>query len=79
MARPRQSDEKRTERATLIFTPTEYEGLLILAQLQNRTINDFACSILAQIVQKNKSVIENFKNEKEKYASSIDVTVDKDD
>ena len=75
MARPSLSDQKRTQRATLLMTPDDYEGLSILAQLQNRTVNDFACSILIQVVQKNRQAIESFKAEKEKYAAAINVAV----
>ena len=79
MARPSLSDQKRTQRATLLMTPDDYEGLSILAQLQNRTVNDFACSILIQVVQRNRQVIENFKAEKEKYAATINVSVVNED
>ena len=76
MGRPRLNETKRSQRATLLLTPDDYEGLSILAQLQNKTINDFSCSILAQIVQKNQSVIKSFRAEKAKYAASLNVKID---
>lgn len=73
MARPKlPGDDRRTSRVTLIMTPAEYEGLYILAQMQDRTINNLCCSILAQIVQKNAAVIEAFKADKKKHAADID-------
>lgn len=79
MGRPKtQGTQKRTERATLLMTQEDYDGLYILAQMQDRTINDFACAILSSIVQKNSAVIEKFKDEKKKYADALNLTVDDD-
>lgn len=74
MARPKiPVNEKRSERITLIMTPAEYEGLYSLAQMQDRTINEFCCAILSQVVKKNSAVIESFNADKQKHAEDIEV------
>lgn len=78
MARPQKlsPEEKRTARANLLMTPAEYEGLTIMAQLKGATLNEFCCSLIAELIRKNAKVIESFKAEKSKHAAELNLAVD---
>jgi len=78
MARPQKlsPEEKRTVRATLLMTPAENEGVSIMAQLSNKTLNEFVCMMIADLIRKNSKVIESFKAEKSKHAAELNLSVD---
>lgn len=78
MARPQKlsPEEKRTVRATLLMTPAEYEGVSVLAQLKDATLNEFVCSVLAGLIRKNAEAIEGFKADKERRAAEIDLSLE---
>lgn len=71
MARATLGKQKRTRRATLLMTPDEYEGLSILAQLTDKTVNDFCMGFLSALVKENKKIISAFKEKKREYVTLV--------
>lgn len=76
MARPRIAPaDKRSERTTLLMTPREYEGVVVLAELTGKTVNDFICSILSAIVEENSAVIAKHVADSERNAAAVNLSL----
>ena len=76
MARPRIAPAaKRSERTTLLMTPSEYEGVAVLAELTGKTVNDFVCSILDAVLEENATVIAQHKADRERNAAAVNLSI----
>lgn len=54
----------RNGRITLMVTQEVYHGVNSLAQMNNTSVNDLVCTILADIVKKNSAAIAQFEKSK---------------
>ena len=76
MARPRIAPaDKRSERTTLLMTPSEYEGVAVLAELTGKTVNDFVCSILDAVLEENATVIAQHIADRERNAAAVNLSI----
>lgn len=76
MARPRIAPaDKRSERATLLMTPAEYEGVAVLAELTGKTVNDFVCTILDSVLEENSAVIAKHIADRERNAANVNLSL----
>lgn len=64
MAAPMKDDSPRNGRITLMVTQDVLKGVNSLAQMNNTSVNDFICGILAEFVKKNSAAISQFETSK---------------
>ena len=78
MPRPRFSDRAavRSERTSLVLKPTTLDGIRILATIKDVSTNDLIASILDSIVERNQSIIDEFKAEQSAAAKRIDLSTE---
>ena len=78
MPRPRFSDRAavRSERTSLVLKPMTLDGIRTLATIQDVSTNDLIASILDSIVERNQSVIDEFKAEQSAAAKRIDLSTE---
>lgn len=71
MAAPLKSATPRNGRITLMVTQDVLKGVNSLAQMNNTSVNDLVCNILAEIVKKNSAAISVFEESKEESKKLI--------
>ena len=61
MGAPTKDNAKRDTRITLTTNKEVYEGVKALASIDDTSINDFICKILADIVAKNTDILNAYR------------------
>ena len=65
------SNEKKTKRGNLLFTPTVYEGMQILAEMHKTSLNDLLHEISKQYISERYEQIEFYKERQEEIDKVI--------
>ena len=70
---PRKSidEEKRTERISLIVTPSLFEDIEVLADSQGISVNELVTGVMSDVVKKNAKLITMFKQAREMAKKSF--------
>ena len=75
MARKPTGEDKRQARISLLFTQTLYDKVVLLADSQGQSVNNFVEGLLEKAVEKNSAVIDEFQSArlkaKQSYVESI--------
>lgn len=73
MARPRNADRSqiRNARLSLAVPSSVYDGLFLLAQMKDVSVNDLVGSFLTRLVETNHEVIRAYSADKQRHAEKI--------
>ena len=80
MARPKTLDDadKKNVRVSLMLTTPLYCDVKTLARIQGATVNELIYSLVEQLAQKNRSVIDEAGAKMKNYAAQVQMSLFED-
>ena len=78
MARPFRHDREniRNVRLSVAVSQNDLLGLEALAAISGKSVNQIVAELVAQVVEKNSALIDEFTADREKYHTKLNLQVD---